>query len=169
MPEGQERRQVTRDSMAAVIAQVTFLTTPHCGLRLMLPADQFCPDWQQLRHYPLLRRSAPHREGSVLRRFPQITREPQKGKGLRLTFTTLPPVLSGDPPNWITLVCSGCNSKPNFTRGSRNSSTNRSASISEKELMGRLHREDRNVKYRWIVRHIATQWEGLSRKVWKLG
>src|SRR3954471_1691983 len=64
----------------------------------MAAADQFCLDCQQLRHHPLLRRCAPHGEGSILPALSAIVREPQKGEGLRLTFTTLLPVLSGEPP-----------------------------------------------------------------------
>src|SRR3954470_1945899 len=64
----------------------------------MAAADQFCLDCQQLRHHPLLRRCAPHGEGSILPALSAIMREPQKNEGLRLTFTTLRPVLCGEPP-----------------------------------------------------------------------
>jgi hypothetical protein len=64
----------------------------------MAAADQFCLNCQQLRHHPLLRRLAPHCEGSIFPALSAIMREPQKGKGLRLTVTTLLPVLSGEPP-----------------------------------------------------------------------
>jgi hypothetical protein len=61
---------------------------------------QFCFKCMQLRHHALLRRFPPDDERSIAPALPAVVREAQKRKGLRLPFTTLLPILGGEPPKF---------------------------------------------------------------------
>jgi hypothetical protein len=52
----------------------------------------------QLGHHALLRRFPPDGECSVAPSLPAVMRETQERKGLRFPFTTLLPILRGEPP-----------------------------------------------------------------------
>src|ERR1700694_673186 len=99
VPEDPQLRQVSRNSMIAVITGHDLLQPfTYCRWRLVLTADQFGLDCQQLRRHPLLCRCAPYSKGSIFPALPAVMRETQKGKGLRFSLSTPLPVLGGEPP-----------------------------------------------------------------------
>ncbi len=99
LPEDTQPVDVSRDRMVAVIA-VHNLSQPctDVGHRLVHSEAQFCFNRVQLRHHALLRRFPPDDERPIAPALPAVMREAQECKGLRLSFTTLLPILGGEPP-----------------------------------------------------------------------
>ena len=97
-----EQRQpigVARNRVVLVIAQYDLpqpLSDPR--RRLVHPAAENCFKSMQLRHHPLLRRLAPDDECAGFLALPAVMREAQEREGLRLSLSTLLPVLSGQIP-----------------------------------------------------------------------
>src|SRR5215475_15460244 len=92
MSEGTKLIQIARNSMVLVIALDDFRQPfTHLRWRLVLPADQLCFDYAQLRHHPLRRRFAPDDETAVAPPLPTVVREAEERKGLRLSLSALFP------------------------------------------------------------------------------
>jgi hypothetical protein len=68
------------------------------GNRLVHSKAQLSLNGFQLRRHALLSRFPPDGECSVAPSLPAVMREAQERKGLRLSFTTLLPILGGEPP-----------------------------------------------------------------------
>jgi len=65
---------------------------------MMLPALKLSLNGFELRNHSLLRRNPPDDESSVAGALPTEVGETQERKGLGFSFSTTPPVSSGEPP-----------------------------------------------------------------------
>jgi hypothetical protein len=122
--------RVAGHSMVLVITQHNSAKPcTDCGRAIMLPALKLSLDGFQLRDHPLLRRDPPDDECSITDAPPTEVSKTQERKGLCFPSPRCFRLRAANRPNSISRVLSGCNSKPNFARRSRNSFRKRSASV----------------------------------------
>src|SRR5260370_14669575 len=95
----------------------------------MFPALKLDLDGLELRNHSLFRSDPTYGEGSALVALPTVVGEAQEREGLGFLSPRSFRSRAANRPNSISRVLSGCSSKPNFASRSRNSFSNRSASV----------------------------------------